>query len=124
MFSNTQVDSFLNVSSVNRISRKVPSVSLRVFNRDDGLRIGPVGNISSEGLMVFARHKLLVGRVYPLAMILPVKITGAASIGFDACCVWCHFSDDHMSYLAGFSFDSADKKNQNVFQVLMNSALR
>ena len=124
MFSNTQVDSFLHVSSVNRISRKVPSVSLRVFNRDDGLRIGPVGNVSLEGLMVFARDELVVDRIYPLAMILPVRITDVASIGFDARCVWCHFSDEHLSYLTGFSFDSPDEKNKNVFQVLMNSGSR
>lgn len=124
MFSNTQVDSFLNVSAKNRIPRKTPSVSLRVFNRDDGLRIGPVGNISLEGLMVFAMHELVVGRVYPLAMILPVKITNMASIGFDARCVWCRYSDEHLSYLAGFSFDSSDKKNQDVFQVLMSSSGR
>lgn len=101
--------------------RQAPNVPLRVFNREDGSRLGPIGNISVDGLMLFSARQLLLDEVYPMAVVLPVKIKGSKSVAFDGQCVWCEYSEDRSSYIAGFSLDSLDSTNSEILQVLVRS---
>ncbi len=101
--------------------RQAPNVPLRVFNREDGSRLGPIGNISADGLMLFSASQLLLDEVYPMAVVLPVKIKGSKSVAFDGQCVWCEYSEDRPSYIAGFSLDSLDNTNREILQVLVRS---
>jgi hypothetical protein len=104
-----------------RSRRYLPSVSLKVFNRDTGERIGPIGNISLTGLMLQTSKNLVENTVYPFALILPVKIKGANSVAFDARCVWHYFNESNQVHLAGFILDSLTDKNQGIIQTLINS---
>ena len=101
--------------------RQAPNIPLRVFNREDGSRLGPVGNISVDGLMLFSANQLLLNEMYPMAMVLPVKIKGSKSVAFDGQCVWCEYSEDRSSYVAGFSLDALDNANNEILQVLVRS---
>lgn len=104
-----------------RSKRYSPSVSLKVFNRDTGERVGPIGNISLTGLMLQTSKNLVENTVYPFALILPVKIKGASSVAFDARCVWRYFNEPNQLHSAGFILDSLTDKNQEIFQTLINS---
>jgi len=104
-----------------RSKRYSPSVSLKVFNRDTGERIGPIGNISLNGLMLQTSQNLVENTLYPFALILPVKIKGANSVAFDARCVWHYFNESNHVHLAGFVLDRLTDKNQEIFQILINS---
>jgi hypothetical protein len=101
--------------------RQAPNIPLRVFNREDGSRLGPIGNISVDGLMLFSASQLLLDEVYPMAVVLPVKIKGSKSVAFDGQCVWCEYSEDRSSYIAGFSLDALDNANNEILQVLVRS---
>jgi len=112
----------LNPAALKRRSlRQAPSVPLRVFNRQDGSRLGPIDNLSGDGLMLSSANPLLPGEVYPMAMVLPVKIKGSKSVAFDGRCIWCEYSEDRSSYVAGFSFDGLDRNNDEILQVLIRS---
>ncbi|MBL4608863.1 MAG: PilZ domain-containing protein [Pseudomonadales bacterium] len=101
--------------------RQAPNVPLRVFNREDGSRLGPIGNISVDGLMLFSASQLLPNEIYPMAMVLPVSIKGSRSVAFDGECVWCEYSEDRATYVAGFSLDGLDKSSNEILQVLIRS---
>ena len=99
--------------------RQAPNIPLRVFNREDGSRLGPIGNISADGLMLFSSSRLLPNVVYPMAVVLPVKIQGSKSLAFNGQCVWCEYSAERSSYVAGFSFDALDKVNSSILEKLV-----
>ena len=99
--------------------RQVPSVPLRVFNRENGSRLGPIGNLSDDGLMLFSENALLLGEVYPMAMVLPVEIKGLKSVAFNGRCVWCERSENGASYVVGFSFDALDQNNDEILKILI-----
>lgn len=101
--------------------RQAPNVPLRVFNRENGSRLGPIGNISIDGLMLFSASQLLLDEMYPMAVVLPVKIKGSKSVAFDGQCVWCEYSEDMSSYIAGFSLNSLDCTNSEILKVLVRS---
>ncbi|MBV1870012.1 MAG: PilZ domain-containing protein [Gammaproteobacteria bacterium] len=102
-----------------RSLRQTLSVPLRVFNRENGSRLGPIGNLSNDGLMLFSAKALLLGEVYPMAMVLPVEIRGLKSVAFNGRCVWCECSEDGASYVVGFSFDALDQSNDEILKILI-----
>ena len=99
--------------------RQTISVPLRVFNRENGSRLGPIGNLSSDGLMLFSATALLLDEVYPMAMVLPVEIKGFKSVAFNGRCVWCECSEDSGSYVVGFSFDAMDQGDSEILKILI-----
>ncbi len=105
----------------NRSRRYSPSVSLKVFNRETGERIGRIGNISLTGLMLQTSRCLQVNSTHPFALILPAPIKGARTVAFDACCVWSNFDASQRVYLSGFALDPLTDQNQDIIQVLINS---
>lgn len=104
-----------------RSRRYSPSVSLKVFNRETGERIGPIGNMSLTGLMLHTAQTLDVGVAYPFALILPVRIRDASSLAFDARCVWSSFDASHRVCFSGFVLDNLTEKNVEIIQTLINS---
>lgn len=100
--------------------RREPSLSLKVFDRDTGIGIGPLGNISLGGLMVFSEQVYETGAEVAFAMVLPAKINGRFNLSFDARCVWCRrqAEESESTYIAGFEINSIDQDNKNILQVL------
>jgi len=101
--------------------RTHPDFFLKVFNRETGIGIGPLGNISSSGVMILSHELFLPGNIIDFAMILPSKINGKLSMGFRGQCVWCR--EDHVNeyHQAGFELIDLDEQSSNILSVLMHS---
>lgn len=110
-----------NLASDKRRQQRVwPNCHLKVFNRQTGIGIGPLGNISSGGIMVYSHELFLPGNLIEFAMVLPAKISGKSSIGFKGQCVWCRECDASEYNEAGFKLINPDEESAQVLGVLMH----
>jgi len=98
-----------------------PDYYLKVFNRKTGIGIGPLGNISSAGVMILSHELFLPGNVIDFAMILPSKINGKLSVGFKGECVWCREDHANEYHRAGFELTDLDEQSSSILSVLMHS---
>ncbi len=98
-----------------------PNFHLKVFNRQTGIGIGPLGNISSGGIMVYSHEPFLPGNVIEFAMVLPAKISGKSSIGFKGKCVWCRECDGSEYHETGFELIHPDEESVRILEVLMHA---
>jgi len=98
-----------------------PDSFLKVFNRKTGIGIGPLGNISSTGVMILSHELFLPGNVIDFAMILPSKINGKLSVGFKGECVWCREDHNNEYHRAGFELINMDEQSLDILSVLMHS---
>lgn len=104
-----------------RQDRAHPNFHLKVFNRKTGVGIGPLGNISTGGIMVYSHELFLPGSSIEFAMILPAKINGKSSIGFQGRCVWCRECNGNEYRESGFELINLNIESARVLAVLMQT---
>jgi PAS domain-containing protein len=84
-------------------TRKRVGAVMRLFDRNTGLNIGRLVNISLEGFKLASKDEMLVGSRYPVSMILPETLAGSNTLSFDAQAVWCRPAEDMAGeYRIGF----------------------
>ena len=119
--TNNTYDNNRQHQDFRRQARKYPGFILKVFNRKTGIGIGPLGNISSNGFMVYSRELYLPGNNIEFAMILPSKLNGKSNICFTGSCVWCREYPGNEYHEAGFEIVSIDEESMQVLSILMSS---
>lgn len=75
-------------------TRKRIGTVLRLFDRNTGLNLGRLANISLDGFKLASRDELPVGSRYPISMVLPETLAGSNTLSFDAQVVWCRPAED------------------------------
>lgn len=84
-------------------TRKRISTILRLFDRNTGMNMGRLVNISLEGFKLAAREEVAIGSRFPISMVLPETLVGSNTLSFDAQAVWCRPAEDLPGeYRAGF----------------------
>ena len=100
-----------------RYRRHSPGLPLRVFDRSTGLGIGPLGNISLDGLKVYCKHDYELGAVIVFAMVLPVRINGSRNVSFEACCAW-SLQSEKGAFEAGFEITKISADSKTILKLL------
>jgi len=114
---DTPVLSVFDTSESRHYERHSPGMALRVFDGATGVGIGPVGNISLEGLMVFCQHDYAPGQALSFAMILPGFIGGSRNLSFDTHCMWCS-KGEKGEFEAGFAISEISTRNREILKLL------
>jgi PAS domain S-box-containing protein len=84
-------------------TRKRVGTVLRLFDRNTGMNLGRLANISLEGFKLASRDEVMVGSRYPISMVLPETLGGSNTLSFDAQAVWCRPAEDNPGeYRVGF----------------------
>lgn len=84
-------------------TRKRIGTVLRLFDRNTGLNLGRLSNISLDGFKLASRDEVPVGCRYPISMVLPETLGGSNTLSFDAQAVWCRPAEDTPGeYRVGF----------------------
>ncbi len=77
-----------------RQTRKRIGTILRLFDRNTGMNLGRLANISLDGFKLASREEVMVGSRYPISMVLPETLAGSNTLSFDAQVVWCRPAED------------------------------
>ncbi|PCI44454.1 MAG: hypothetical protein COB51_10185 [Moraxellaceae bacterium] len=100
-----------------RYKRHSPGLPLRVFDRGTGLGIGPLANISLDGLKVYCAHDYDPGAVIVFAMVLPVRINGSRNVSFEGRCAW-SLQSEKEEFEAGFEITQISASNKTILKLL------
>lgn len=94
--------------------RKIPRrhliFYLRVFERETGLQIGSLVDITSEGIMLVSERALEIGQVYQLRMELPAEVFPQGRLDFDAQCLWSGNDVNPQFFDSGFKLLDTDEE--------------
>ncbi|MDP2227614.1 MAG: response regulator [Moraxellaceae bacterium] len=86
-----------------RQTRKRVGAVLRMFDRNTGMNLGRLVNISLDGFKLGSRENLPVGSRYDISMVLPETLAGSNTLSFDAQVVWSRPAEDVPGeYRSGF----------------------
>jgi hypothetical protein len=76
---------------------------LRVFDRNSGILIGHVIDITTMGMLVISENPIRVDTEFKFRMDLPTD-TGTSFLDFDAVAIWCHQDVNPDFFDTGFRF--------------------
>ena len=79
---------------------------LRVLNKDTGKIFGYLGNITTDGILLFCPKAVKLNVTFSLDLRLPVAINGETQIPVKATSVWCQHDEKLGMYVAGFRSES------------------
>lgn len=102
-----------------RYPRKKMLREMIVFDRDTGLNVGRLLNISVDGFKLFMRQPLEGGRQLALSMVLPEQIGGVNTMSFEARNVWCQEQEKRNEFHAGFQLLDLSDTNRNIIETLI-----
>jgi len=98
-------------------TRKRIGAVLRLFDRNTGMNMGRLVNISLDGFKLAMRDEVSTGSRFPISMVLPETLAGSNTLSFDAQAVWCRAAEDMPGeYRVGFRIV---RINENDLRVLL-----
>lgn len=102
-------------------TRKRVGTILRLFDRNTGMNMGRLVNISQDGFKLAMREDMAVGSRYPISMVLPETLAGSNTMSFDAQAVWCCPAEDMPGeYRVGFKIVRINENDQRVLLQLID----
>jgi hypothetical protein len=115
-----KVRDIMSVSEkVERAHRKHLIYFVKISSSRGEAFTGRLVNISSNGLKLITKEKLLVGDTYSLEISLPEKADGLKHIACTGKTVWSSHSTGRDHFSAGFEIVEIDDVNKNLFNELM-----
>lgn len=102
-----------------RYPRKKMFREMIVFDRETGLNVGRLLNISVDGFKLFTRQPVEEGQQLALSMVLPEQIRGVNTMSFEARNVWCREQDRNNEFHAGFQLLDLNDTNRNIIETLI-----
>ncbi len=101
-------------------SRSHLTFYLDVIDGDSGKRLGKVGDISTEGLLLIARDSVEIGK--HLHLEISSSDGSIAPIRFQSSCRWSKKDVNPNYYVAGFHMDFiTDEVKQNIIELINDS---
>ncbi|HIE57377.1 MAG TPA: PilZ domain-containing protein [Anaerolineales bacterium] len=112
-----------------RERRKIPRRHIlfysRVFDRQTGIFLGYLGDMTEAGMMLISEKPLAVGKVFHLRIDLPDESYTRPALNFDARSAWSEKDIDPNFYNTGFEFVGiSDETRQIVSQVIDDYGFR
>jgi hypothetical protein len=91
-----------------KIERTPLVYHLKVMNKTTDRLFGYLGNITTQGVLLFCPKTVALDTVFALEMTLPVPVNGVEQIPFNATSVWCQRDEKLGMYAAGFRIEELD----------------
>ena len=94
---------------------------LRIFDRNTGINVGHLVDITTQGIMMISEEKVPIGADFSFKMQLPDTITGREEIHFDARCLWCKQDFNPDFYVSGYQIKQISPQEVKTITALMNA---
>ena len=92
----------------------------RVFDRNTGVLLGHLMDITVEGLMLITDSPLEAGEQYHLRMDLPEDAKAKPYLSFDATCLWNRPDINQAFYNAGFKVHNMTPEDTNLIETMID----
>ncbi|MBC8554478.1 MAG: PilZ domain-containing protein [Candidatus Brocadiales bacterium] len=111
-----------------RLKRQLLRYYLWVFNKEDSLLIGHVGDITTEGVMLVSKELIEVGKIIQFRMkpfrieTSRFEIMESREVECTGTCVWSEGDMNPGFYIAGFKLDKLKEKEKEFICKLISEA--
>jgi hypothetical protein len=102
-----------------KTDRRIADGDLFVFDHHSDEPLGRVGNLTSQGLMLYCSRPVKPGKTYHCRMALPETILDHDQIAFEAECRWCKGEETDIGYQAGFVLTKVGEQERMVISLLV-----
>lgn len=99
--------------------RKKMTLTLRLFDRNTGVNLGRLINISLDGFKLASKSELPVGSRHAISMVLPDQIAGSNTLSFDAQTIWSRQEDADDEFNHGFRILKISENDLRVLIALI-----
>jgi hypothetical protein len=99
--------------------RKYLDQPLPIEDRNCGVEIGRVVDVSMDGLMVESHKEIPVNNIFQFTIMLPEQINGRTMLNLGADSLWCEQASDLRRYWAGFQIIELSPEDRTVLEALM-----
>ncbi len=97
------------ITEQRRLDRKTLRPPVQVYDAMSGERLGQIGNITSQGLMIISPDPIEEDLLFQLNFTLPAEGKSAHAFTVGAHCLWCSEAESTGTHWAGFEImDIAD----------------
>ncbi len=112
-------ESVNGVENRRSLERRRLTQYLRVFDKESGLLLGQLENISVEGMMLSGDKPLEEGKIYHMWMDLPSQTDEIFQITFNARNMWNSKYTNADLYNSGFKFTRISEENLDLVKRLI-----
>lgn len=102
-----------------RFDRKQLYYYLKVVHEETGALAGYLGDISTEGLMLFTKESVDLNRVFKLRINLEEEFGLKENLVFNAESVWCEKDVNPEFFIIGFKFMKIDPAGIDIISYLI-----
>ena len=92
----------------------------RVFDRNSGVLLGHLMDITTEGLMLICDSPLETGKTYPIRMDLPEDTRDKPYLSFDATCLWNRPDVNPAFFNAGFKVLNMTHEDMDLIENMID----
>ncbi len=92
---------------------------LRVYDRNTGVLIGHMADITTGGVMLVSESSIKTNKDFDFKMTLPAEIAGNRDITFNASSVWCKKDVNPDFYATGFKINNIESKDAKLIETLI-----
>lgn len=111
--------SLLNNFEKRRFDRKQLYFYLRVIYDKTGVLAGYLGDISTEGIMLFSRESIELNTVFRFRIKLSEEFGMEEDLVFDAESLWCEKDANPEFFIIGFRFMEMDQARTDIVTYLI-----
>ena len=102
-----------------RSAREAPSAVVSVVDALTGERIGQIGNLSAEGMMLIAQNHIEEGALFQIEFTLSDQGGQQHSFNVGALCLWCTAAQSRDTYWAGFEIMDISEQDAKILRELV-----
>lgn len=92
---------------------------LRVYNSKTGSFLGHLVDITADGLMLLADHRVRLGRTIPMRMRLPGERRGGRQLELEATSLWCSRDVNADFWDVGFRIVDLNRRQMSTIDTLI-----
>ncbi len=82
--------------------RKAINADVNIYDNINGLHVGLLVNVASEGIMVIADNEIEKDCIFQYELRLPMEVNHTDKIVVGVDCLWCQPADQKNKFWAGF----------------------
>ncbi len=104
-----------------KVKRRHLIYYLRVYDRNTGVLIGHLADITTDGIMLVSEAPIKTEVGFNFKMTLPAELEGSRDITFNASSVWCQKDVNPDFYATGFKISNIENKDLELIEILIDS---
>ena len=94
---------------------------LRVYDRNTGVLIGHLADITTDGVMLVSETPVKTETDFDFKMTLPAEIEGSREITFETSSIWSKKDVNPDFYATGFKIRNIDNRDLDLISILIDA---